>query len=134
MLPHTILLPDLAGRYLTEDLMTISTRRGYYFTTTADREIVLDVKVLFQPSFNGKEASGIHHTTFQSIMKYFVDIHKDLYANTVLSTVAQVLRIDRRIHLIAIEHISASVDLQGPRVSTMCPNREDARKFCASTP
>merc|ERR1719261_183527 len=42
-------------------------------------------EVLFQPSFIGKEASGIHDTTFQSIMKCDVDIRKDLYANVVLS-------------------------------------------------
>merc|ERR1712056_155134 len=42
-------------------------------------------EVLFQPSFVGKEASGIHDTTFQSIMKCDIDIRKDLYGNIVLS-------------------------------------------------
>jgi actin-related protein len=42
-------------------------------------------EVLFQPSFIGKEASGIHDTSFQTIMKCDVDIRKDLYANVVLS-------------------------------------------------
>ena len=42
-------------------------------------------EVLFQPSFIGKDASGIHDTTFQSITKCDVDIRKDLYGNVVLS-------------------------------------------------
>merc|ERR1712168_779498 len=39
-------------------------------------------EALFQPSFLGMEACGIHETTYNSIMKCDVDIRKDLYANT----------------------------------------------------
>eukprot|EP01090_Pellita_catalonica_P002871 TRINITY_DN1248_c0_g1_i1.p1 TRINITY_DN1248_c0_g1~~TRINITY_DN1248_c0_g1_i1.p1 ORF type:complete len:374 (+),score=77.31 TRINITY_DN1248_c0_g1_i1:66-1187(+) len=42
-------------------------------------------EALFQPSFLGLEAAGIHETTHKSIMKCGVDIRKDLYGNIVLS-------------------------------------------------
>ena len=43
------------------------------------------VKVLFQPSFTGTEASGFHDTSFHNVMKCDADIRKELYANVVLS-------------------------------------------------
>ena len=43
-LPHAISEMDIAGKNVTEHLMTILTERGYTFTSSAGKEIVRDIK------------------------------------------------------------------------------------------
>ncbi|KAL3899208.1 MAG: hypothetical protein SGPRY_012684 [Prymnesium sp.] len=42
-------------------------------------------EALFQPSFLGMQSQGVHEATYNSIMRCDAHIHKDLFANVVLS-------------------------------------------------
>ena len=57
----------------------------YFQVITIGNERFRCPEALFQPSFLGMEAVGIHETTYNSIVKCDIDIRGDLYSNTVLS-------------------------------------------------
>lgn len=42
-------------------------------------------ETMFQPSFLGMEAAGVHELVYNSVMKSDIDIRKDLFGNVVLS-------------------------------------------------
>merc|ERR1712209_12622 len=67
--------------HLPGEVLRAARRPGHHYR---QREVQVP-RALFQPSFLGMEACGIHETTYNSIMKCDVDIRKDLYANTVMS-------------------------------------------------
>merc|ERR1711975_161840 len=107
-LPHAIVRLDLAERELVRDIKeklcyvaldfeqemstaaaSTSLEKSYELpdgqVIAIGNERFRCPEALFQPSFLGMAACGIHETTYNSIMKCGVDIRKDLYANTVMS-------------------------------------------------
>eukprot|EP01121_Diplochlamys_sp_Union-15-3_P005307 TRINITY_DN1563_c0_g1_i3.p1 TRINITY_DN1563_c0_g1~~TRINITY_DN1563_c0_g1_i3.p1 ORF type:complete len:368 (+),score=68.48 TRINITY_DN1563_c0_g1_i3:117-1220(+) len=124
VLTHAIMRLNLAGRNITEYLARLLMERGYYFDTTAEIDMVREMKeiysytamnfneestknveyelpdgriinigderfrcteALFQPSFLGLEAPGIHEIVYNSIMKCDDDIRKEMFGNVLLS-------------------------------------------------
>merc|ERR1711997_580780 len=67
-LPHATVRLDLAGRELTTSLVkSYELPDGQVITIGNER--FRCPEALFQPSFLGMEACGIHETTYNSIMK-----------------------------------------------------------------
>jgi len=71
-LPHAILRMNLAGRDVTDYLVTLLTERGMDFTTTAEREIVRDIKenlafcsLDFEKDLDSAENSNVHEVEYE---------------------------------------------------------------------
>merc|ERR1711997_710317 len=85
-LPHAVQRLDLARRDLTENLMRILVERGYSFTTTAEKEIVRDIKEkMSYVAVNYQEEMDKAETSSDIEQDCDIDVRRELYGNTVLS-------------------------------------------------
>ena len=74
-------------------------------------------EVMFQPSIVDLNSTGIHETTNNSIMKCDEEIHRDLFANIILSSGSTMFRgIADRMHreLAALAPVSTKVKVIAP--------------------
>ncbi len=74
-------------------------------------------EVLFHPKLTGLQMDGVAFATFDAIMKYNVDIHKDLYATIVLSGGSTMFEgISERMEkeIMALAHAAIKVQIIAP--------------------